>query len=588
MRNYRLTLIFILLAAVSAAIYSCNKYKDDTVPPSGELPEDKTVTASVQGRVLDENGLPVQGAAVTSGTASTTTDENGVFQFNDISMSSRFGYVKVVKQGYFTGSRSILTAAASSNFISITLIPRTSKGTFSASSGGNVVVETGDTVAFDASSVVNAATNAPYTGTVHVYAAYLDPSGKDRAEHMPGDLRGIDTSGKETMLQSFGMMVVELQGDGGEKLQIAAGKQAYISMKIPDVLKATAPAVIPLWYFNDTTGRWIEQGMASRQGDQYCGHTSHFTWWNFDAPTGAVNLKLRLKDQHGNPLTYMRVQLTSPTYGTTSGYTDATGFVSGLIPKGQMLKLEVISNCGNVLSGANVGPALADQDLGTITVSSDIGSLTLSGKVVDCSGTAVDSGFVGVVVDGLNYRGAVRKGAFSVSVTRCVVSTTTVKLVAGDYKTLQQGSITSLSADTGNTDAGQLTACGTVFDQFISITVDGKTYMVSAPPDSVNYYVSGTYSYFWATFKNGSAGNMIGFRINSLSGTGPYSTGRLYLNTPNRAFYQGNNNVQCTVSQFGNINEFITGTLSGTVVDSSNQAWPSYPMTGSFKVKRTQ
>jgi len=306
---------------------------------------------------------PVQGAAVTSGTSSASTDENGVFNFSDISMSSRFGYVKVVKQGYFTGSRSILTNAASSNYVTITLIPRTSKGSFAASSGGTVVVQTGDTVAFDASSVVNAATNVAYTGTVHVYAAYLDPMANDRSEQMPGDLRGIDSTGKETMLQSFGMMVVELEGDGGEKLQIAPGKVANISMKIPDALKTGAAATIPLWYFNDTTGRWIEQGTAVRKDGQYCGQTSHFSWWNFDAPVGAVNFKVRLKDQHGNPLTYTRVDLISPTFGRGSAFTDAAGYASGLIPKGEILQLRVISLCGSELAGANIGPALADQDL---------------------------------------------------------------------------------------------------------------------------------------------------------------------------------------------------------------------------------
>lgn len=584
MRSYRLTLLLIVLAAIAASIYSCSKYKDATIPSSNDLPEDKTVTASIQGRVLDENGLPVGGAAVTSGTASTTTDENGVFSFSDISMSSRFGFVKVVKQGYFTGSRSILTGAGSANYISITLIPRTSKGSFSAAGGGNVVIETGDTVAFDASSVVNAATNAAYTGTVHVYAAYLDPLSGDMAKHMPGDLRGIDTSGKETMLQSFGMMVVELEGDGGEKLQIAAGKQAYISMKIPDALKATASATIPLWYFNDTTGKWIEQGMATRQGDQYCGHTSHFTWWNCDAPTGAVNLKVRLKDQHGNPLAYTAVQVTSPTYGARMSYTDSAGVVSGLIPKGQLLQLKVISNCGSVLAGANVGPALADQDLGTLTVTSDMGSLTFSGTVVDCNGTAVDSGFVNIAVDGLSYGGAVRKGAFSVHVARCLISTTTAMLVAGDYKTQQQGSDISLSVDTGKVDAGQLTACGTTFDEYISVTVDGKVYTVSSPPDSVMYYVSGISSNFWATYKTGT-GNSMDFGIDNLSATGTYNISYFFLNTPDRNFLQ-TGTMQCDISQYGNVSEFILGSLSGTVRDTVTRV--NYPMTGNFKVKRTQ
>ncbi|MDO6429872.1 carboxypeptidase-like regulatory domain-containing protein [Flavitalea sp. BT771] len=583
MRSYRLPLIFAVLSSFTI-FYACNKYKD-TPLPSNELPEEKTVTASVQGRVLDENGLPVQGAAVTSGTASTTTDVNGVFSFTDISLSSRFGFVKVVKQGYFIGSRSILTSAGSSNYVSITLIPRTSKGSFSASGGGSVVVETGDTVAFDGSSFVNAATNAAYSGTVHVYAAYLDPLSLNAAGQMPGDLRGIGADGKETMLRSFGMMVVELEGDGGEKLQLASGKLANITMKIPDALKATAAATIPLWYFNDTTGRWIQQGSGVRKGDSYCGQTAHFTWWNYDAPMGAVNLKLQLKDQHGVPLTYTRVDMTSPTLGTKSGYTDVTGYISGLIPKGETLQLKVMSSCGTLLAGANVGPTLADQDLGTLTVNSEIASLTLSGTVVNCNGGIVDSGYVNVVVEGLNYRSAVSKGAFTVNVTRCATATTSVSLLAGDYKTLEQGSSISLSADTGKNDAGQLTACGTAIEQYVSVTVDGKTYTVNYPVDSIGYWVQNNTSNFQSLPVTGSAGYSLGWQTQALSGTGTFPANYFYLNTTVRGFYQSGA-IQCTISQFGNINEYIVGGFSGNLKDSVSQV--IYPMTGNFKVRRDE
>jgi hypothetical protein len=580
-KNYRLIILCAVLVPF-VAFYGCNKHKDDVIP-SGDLPEDKVVTASVQGRVLDEDGLPVQGAAVTSGTASTVTDENGVFSFSDISMSSRFGFVKVTKQGYFTGSRSILTTASSSNFVSITLIPRTSKGTFSASGGGTVAIQTGDTVSFDASSVVNAATNAAYTGTVHVYAYYLDPLATDAAAHMPGDLRGVGKDGKETLLQSFGMMVVELEGDGGEKLQIAPGKQASITMKIPDALKATAAATIPLWYFNDTTGRWIEQGTAIRKGDTYCGQTSHFSWWNCDAPTATVKLKMQIKDQHGIALSFIQVLLTSPTFGTASGYTDAAGYVSGLIPQGQTLQMKVVSFCGTLLAGANIGPALTDQDLGIVTVNMEVGSLTLMGTVINCSGSKVDSGYAAVVVDGLNYRGAVTNGAFAINVTRCNTSTTTAKLFVGDYKTLQQGSSVSLSVDTGKADAGQLTACGTSVEQYIKVSVNGKDYNVTAPPDSVTYGMSGNSYIFWGSPILNNSTPEIGFSVLDLSGTGSYPTQYLYVKTPGLYLFQTGQG-QCTVTQYGNINEFLQGNLSGTVRDSVAQA--TYPMTGSFRVKR--
>ena len=583
MRNLRLTLTLIVLACITA-FPACDKYAD-TSTYSNDLPADKLVTASLQGRVLDENGSPVQGAAVNSGTASTTTDANGVFSFTDVQLSSRFGFVKVAKDGYFTGSRSILTEAGSSNFVTITLLPRASKGTFSATAGGSVVVTKGDTVAFDGGAVVTASTNAAYTGTVHVFAAYLDPTDKDISSHMPGDLRGIGTDGKETLLQSFGMMVVELEGDAGEKLQIASGKNATLRMAIPSSLQGTAPASIPLWYFNDTTGRWIQQGSAERQGNNYVGQVPHFSWWNCDASSGTVIFKVYVKDQSGNPLAYTFMQFVSPSFGTRGGYTDANGYASGMIPKGVALQLQIMNPCGSMVGGANVGPALADQDLGTITVSDTRYSLVISGNVVDCNNAAVDSGYVTALVDKMPYWAKVSKGAFSFTVKRCSYDMTSVSLAAADYTHHEQGSGVVMTADTGKLDAGQLTACGTTIEQYFSISVNGQTYTMNYPVDSIGYWLANSMSNFNSLPVTGSAGNSLQFGVPTLTGTGTFPVSGFSLYTPNQVYFQ-NGAMQCTISQFGNINDFILGSLSGSLKDTLSQT--NYPMTGSFKVRRTE
>jgi hypothetical protein len=76
----------------------------------------------------------------------------------------------------------------------------------------------------------------------------------------------------------------------------------------------------------------------------------------------------------------------------------------------------------------------------------------------------------------------------------------------------------------------------------------------------------------------------MGFQLNNLSGTGTIPVNYFNLTTTGKSFVQ-NGAMQCTISQYGAINEFILGGLTGTVRDSVAQA--NYPMTGSFKVKRT-
>ena len=585
MKCNRLSIALFAILCGFVTFIACTKYKDSN-SPSTDFPADKLVITSIQGRVVDENGLPVKGAVVSSGGVDTTTDVNGVFTFKDIQVSSRFGFVKVTKTGYFPGSRSLITNAAGSNYVTVSLIPRTAKGSFAAASGGPIVVQDGDTVVFDASSVVNAASNAAYTGNVHVFAAYLDPTDKDLSNHMPGDLRGIGKNGKETGLQTFGMMVVELEGDGGEKLQLASGKTASLTWAIPASLQAAAPASIPLWYFNDTTGKWIEQGTAARKGNSYIGTVSHFSYWNCDASIGLVNFTVRLKDQHGDPMPYTHVQFVSQNYGTRGGYTDTSGYAKGLIPQGETLIFQVLSQCGSVLFGENVGPALGDQDLGTITVTLNATTLTLTGTVVDCSNSPVASGFVNAYIEGLNYRAAVTAGAFTLSFVRCSNSTVPVELTAGDYGTSQQGATSQVSVSSGSQDVGQLSACGVTLDQFMHVTVNGTTYNVTAPPDSIRYYNQGGYASFDGYTVGSTSYTRVDFTLQNLTGTGTYPA--LYFDMSNANLYytqQSSDPIQCSVSAYGSVNGFITGNFSGTLMDSVTKA--TYPMSGSFKVKRT-
>jgi len=451
-------MVFSLITFIACSKSSSS---DATNTDPNNIPAEQTVTANLQGRVLDQNGLPVQGAAVSSGTATTTTDVNGVFNFLKISMSSRFGYVKVAKTGYYTGSKSIITNGGASNYVSIELMPLSVPRSFAAASGGAVVIQTGDTAIFPSNAVVNASTNAAYTGNVNVYGNYLDPTASDLYSYMPGDLRGIGADGRETALASYGIINVDMEGDASEKLQLAAGKKAVLIWAIPDTLQKGAPASIAMWYFNDSTGRWIEEGKATRIGNSYVGQVGHFTYWMCAVPSATVNFKVHIKDQYGNPLPYTHIQLQTPEWGTRGSYTDADGFAQGLIPKGQTLVMLVETECGTVLGGMNVGPAVGDQDLGSVKVTISEIALRLSGTVVNCSNAPVDSGYVSIRVDGLNYRATVTKGAFTMPVSRCFTTTIPVQMQAFDFQTQQGGVSGTITASNGKVDAGQLSACPT-------------------------------------------------------------------------------------------------------------------------------
>jgi hypothetical protein len=207
------------LAVITALliVFSCNKSNHDDAPDTPDTPNNPNkpseyVTASISGRVLDNNNQPVNGAVVKAGTASTTSNLNGEFRINNISLDKNAGFIKIEKDGFFQGSRTITVNAGAVNYVSIQLIKKTVSGTVSGSTGGNITVSGGGSIVFSGNSFV--AGSSAYTGTVSVSSFFINPTASNFNEIMPGTLRGITTTNEETGLQSFGMLAVELNEIG--------------------------------------------------------------------------------------------------------------------------------------------------------------------------------------------------------------------------------------------------------------------------------------------------------------------------------------------------------------------------------------
>ena len=110
----------------------------------------------------------------------------------------------VEKTGYLKGSRTIFTNAGVVNNVEIQLIPKTNRGNFTASAGGNIIIQNGSSVNFPASGIINSITNATYTGTVNVMGAYLDPEHPKLPLIMPGNLTGLTTNNEQKFCKPLG------------------------------------------------------------------------------------------------------------------------------------------------------------------------------------------------------------------------------------------------------------------------------------------------------------------------------------------------------------------------------------------------
>jgi hypothetical protein len=452
-----------------------------TNPIGGVVNDATQVTASVSGIVLDETNAPIANAVVTSGTATTTTNTNGMFIFQNISLSKENGNVTVVKAGYFKGIRSFKTTEGKNHTVRIQLMQRTLSGTVNAAAGGTITSNGGATIIFSANAFVTS-TGAAYTGTVSVYSRWIDPTAANLPFVIPGDLRGVSTTGVENILETYGMVGAELADASGNVLKIATGETATVSFPIPTSLSATAPASIVLWHFDEATARWKENGTATKTGSTYTAQVDKFSFWNVDVPnTNFVNLDYTFINATTNsPLVSTSTRIKRVSNGTYGyGITNNVGFVSGLVPKNEALVLEVVasSGCGTIFYSQNIGPFASNTSLGNINVTIPVSQyLTFTGTLVNCSATAVSNGFVSILVNALGgaFVAPNASGVFSATILNCSgTNNATYNYQGTDYTTSQQSAVIQGSTTTNTVNIGNVTACGAV--QGVNVYVAGYT-----------------------------------------------------------------------------------------------------------------
>jgi uncharacterized protein (TIGR02145 family) len=307
----------------------------------------------------------------------------------------KLGYITITKPGFHQGSRSFLPLETETNRVNVQLLPMTQSGTFTASSGGTVT---------SGSLQLNFPANAiqqngqPYTGAVNVFVQTLDPTSPTMVDQMPGDLLGA-LNDSMSILRSFGMMSVELRDANMNELQLANGQSATLTFNIPTTMQAEAPQSIDWWSFDEAQGIWIHEGVAQKQGTQYIGQASHFSWWNLDVPGTFNNLTLTVVSSKGDLVSGAKVELVSPTMGTLTRYTNANGVISGRVPKNQDLELRIYLICSvtNDWTLATTGTIVsldADIDESFQAELFNYEFYPISGTVVNCQNQPVASGYV--------------------------------------------------------------------------------------------------------------------------------------------------------------------------------------------------
>lgn len=584
---------YLLVIVTLMVFFSCQKTLDfEDAGATNQLPDLTTkVSSSVSGFVTDENDAPVLGASVQVGAATITTDKYGYFEAKNVQVVKQAAVVTVNKPGYFKGIKTYIATEGKAAFFRIKLIPKTIIGTINAGTGGFIARPDGFSVKLLAGSIVNAATNALYTGPVTVAAYWIKPTAADLPNIMPGDLRGIDADGYLKLLQTYGMAAVELTGSSGELLQIVNGQKATLTIPFPvgSTIGSTAPATIPLWYFDETKGLWKQEGTATKTGNMYTCEVGHFSFWNCDVPANYVQFNCTLKSQAGNPLPYALVRITVVgTNNSAWGYTDSSGYVGGAVPNNSNLLLEVMPafGCSNSIYSQTFTTGNTNISLGTITINASPNVATLNGTLTNCSNLPVTNGSIITLESGIYSRYAVNNtGAFSFSRIFCSLPQT-ITLIGEDMANAQQSAGTNYTVNPGTNAVGNIQACGVTTQQFVNYSVNGSNFTLTYPADSFLVRNGNNTSIIIDAGQIGGS-NSVGFSFLSqgiaLNSAQPLT---FFGSRPQMTIPTIQNSILVNITEYGNIGEFISGNFAGTVAES---APPNtvYNITCNFRVRRT-
>jgi len=579
--------IFLLAILGLIAFTSCKKDNFEKFTPSSGGFEVKEVTASFAGIIVGENEEFLEGVTVTIGNHTTTTDENGAFFFKNIAVPNNKAYFTASKSGYFHGSRTIFAQAGSTHQVRIKMLDNSPIGTIQNATGGVVSLPEGGQLTFEAGDVAYP-NGDPYTGQVNVAAKRIDPTTANGQFEMPGDLRGKDKDDKDVTLASYGMMAVELTDNSGNLLQVAEGQTVDIEFEVPSSLLSTAPAEIPLWYFDETNGEWIEEGSATLSGNTYQAKVGHFSFWNWDAKFPTVYFEATFVNESGQPLVnvWIGIELPDGTYG--HGFTNDTGWVGGLVMANATMKIFFApdQSCSSFPQYVmDFTTTNLDIDLGTITVADNPPTTyTISGVLVDCDNAPISNGYVSIQGNDWYHNSNTpvnADGSFSFEYTTCETMAS-ISISGYDYTNLLSSDSQSFDLSQGG-DLGNIQVCDNMIDEFFTMNFTSytgvDTTVTLLPPSQLGFYITNdslTNQFdHWSVF--GLEYNPF-YRLEidcKYEGIGSFDAYGTYKSSSNWISFTGTVNITSYPTMAG---EYIIGTLES---DGTSPV-----VTGSFKIKK--
>ena len=372
-------------------LFSCRKDSVETTITNPNIDPKRLVETTVSGLVLDEQGFPIQDAKVTVGaiySSSTVTDQNGYFKFTGFATKEN-GVIKIEKEQFFTSYVNISTNAKDTSRVKVLLRNLGSGTQIRGIEGGKVEVKNFGSVEFEPESFLDSEGKI-YKGQVKVFFRGIDPFDQNLAKYIPTEMLSINANQDVQRLQSYGMVDVIIKAENDQELTLQ--KQAKLEIQVPQQQINSAPSSMPLWYLNDSSGFWVEEGRAFLEGNKYIGYVNHFTPWNCDTIVNSFIVEGNIHVGTYHP--EVELIYEDEMFGTKSIlYPNTSGYFSYRIQSGGYGKLKIINDCDEIILQKEIPTVNARLNLGVLNLDEKYFS-KISGTIVDCGFEPIKKGYV--------------------------------------------------------------------------------------------------------------------------------------------------------------------------------------------------
>ena len=349
---------------VAALLVACGGGGSDPAPIA---PDSEPATGTVSGLVVSATtGAAIPGATIRAGTASVTSAADGSYTLT-AGVNER-AIISIAAAGFAETFQVARLADGLTAALEVQLLPVGVTQPITVAAGGTVTVpDSSAQVTIPAGGLVSATGVAPAT-TVNVSLTPINPAIDSRV--MPGDFTALLTgSDTPVAIESFGALLVDVRDASGTRYNLAEGQTSTIRIPVGS-LSASPPPTIPLLMFNETTGRWVEEGTATLTGPAqnqfYTGTVRQLGRWNADQAMNTVMVSGCVRDTANQPVENVSVKADGVNYsGSASTYTAADGGFRLAVRRDGLVTISVTFSLNGkpVTTTVNAGPFTTDTTL---------------------------------------------------------------------------------------------------------------------------------------------------------------------------------------------------------------------------------